>query len=105
MKINITTVDLPEEVWKQFAIVDCNWKEKVMTTDLSPNVETDNPVPFIDVITEKYVSPMWKAIADFNLVQLKAQQESEAEVARQTLEGAERQALLAAKEVVMVTTE
>lgn len=105
MKIILQSKDLPEEVWKAFAIKCCGWTEKVMTVDLSPNEEIDNPKPFIDAIIQRHVNPIWDAIAEFNLGQIKEDQELVMQKAQKTIDAARTEAAEVAQEIIQVTIE
>lgn len=105
MKIKLESVDLPEETFKIFAIKYCDWTEKVMTTTESPNYEIDNPVTFTDAIKNKYGTPIWKDVAQFNSEQLIAVEEANISKSRQIISTIQEQAVEQAKDIIILTVE
>ena len=105
LKIKLESIDLPEELFKAFATKFCGWTEKVMTTTESPNYEVDNPVSYTDAIKDKYGTPIWLDIAQFNIEQLKEVEEEKIKSIRETIKTIEEGALEQAKEIITVTVE
>jgi hypothetical protein len=101
MKLSFTTADFKEETWKRFAVF-LGWSEKVMTTDLSPNIIVDNPVTYSDFIVKKYGSPVYADLALFNSEAQRQIAESKISAAKQSLENARALADQQAKELVKI---
>lgn len=102
MILKVTSTDMQEDSWKDFALMKCNWQEKVMTTNLSPNVLIDNPQTFMDAIVAQYGTPIWTAVSDFN-AQVGQQAFNTAVATAQTaLDEAKAQADALAKQIITV---
>lgn len=104
MKLKLESIDLKEEVWKAFAIKN-GWQEKVMTVDLSPNVEVDNSQSFVDFIVNQYGNPIWADIAEFNVQESQKKADEIKAKADDELAIAQEEALNNAKEIVTLTIE
>lgn len=96
MIIKIQSADLPEATIKNFAQF-VGWKEFVMTTDQSPNVEIENPQTFLQYLEEKYSTPIRNDVANWNLQEATAQ----ANALKQEADEIIAQAKLEADEIAM----
>jgi hypothetical protein len=91
MKIKLESIELEESTWKAFAVKN-GWVES-------------NSQSFLDFIVETYGSPIWQAVADFNLDEARALAQAKIEEGNQIMASAESQALDQAKQIVTVTIE
>lgn len=104
MIISIKSINLPEETIKDFATF-IGWKEFVMTTTESPNYEIDNPQTYTQFIEEKYGTPIWKDISNWNLQTAEMEAKALQDQANTILEEAKLLTDARAKEVVTVIVE
>jgi len=100
MQITISTTDLSEELWKEFAEKFCNWTPQVMTTDLSPNVLIDNPLTFTEAVKIKYYNPIISDIASFNLAEANELVNTKIKEANDELEAEREQASQNAEQII-----
>ena len=117
MRITIQSVDLPEATLKNFAIF-LGWQEKIINykvdellpideeTGENPNLlEVDNPQTFLEYIGEKYGTPIWNDIANWNLQTAGAEANLIKEQANSIDEEAKSLADQRAKQVVSIIIE
>lgn len=105
MKIIQQTIDLPEELWKAFTIKYTNWTEKTMTTDLSPNIEIDNPITWQETIKIKYHIPILNDISEFNLEKTKTEQQTIIDKSLEIIKDAKIQELSNASHIISFIVE
>lgn len=96
MKIKLESIDFTEDTLKRFASMKCGWQEKVL--DSITNQDIDNPIPFMEAISEKYGNPIWNDVADFNVQEIIQQAQAQ-------IDEAKANALEQAKQIVVVSVE
>lgn len=104
MKIKYQSADVPEETMRAFAIF-LGWPEKVMTTDLSPNVLIDNPQLFTDFIKVKYGLPIQNDLTQFNMQEAQRLAEQKKNEAQEIIDTAKVQAEAIANSMFEMTIE
>lgn len=104
MRIKYQSADVSEETMRNFAIF-LGWSPKVMTTDLSPNVEIDNPQLFTDFIKVKYGFPIQNDLTRFNMQEAERLAELKKEEADEIINVAQAQAQAIANSMFEMTIE
>jgi len=110
MRIKYQSADVSEETMKAFASYDFKdgvkpWTEKIMTTDLSPNVLIDNPQTYSDYIKERYGSPISKNLVKFNMKDAEELAELKQQEAAEIINNAKAQAQAIANSMFEMTIE
>jgi transcriptional regulator with AAA-type ATPase domain len=105
MKIKLESQDLPEEVVQSFAVFN-GWVEKVAQSDFEGNqIVVDNPITYIEFIKDKFGTPIWTAVSEWNLQKAQESFNKKVQEAQEELNIARDQTDEIAKQIVEVTVE